>query len=222
MLRSMLSVSAATLLTLGASLPAYGQRGVGEQVGMARQAVRPPVVTVEGKLVSVETGPCEKTTGFAGIGTHLMLEGENGQAVNLHLGPAAAVASYVEGLETGETIVAAAFRTDKMAADHYVAVKVTAGDHSLTLRDETLRPFWAGQRGAGLRRGGGGAMCPRGGPGRGRGYGPGYGQGPGYGRGYGYGPGYGYHRWNGDSGQPGPGALQPGRGYRGGWNDYQY
>lgn len=198
MFGSKLSLCTILLLAVGGRLPAYAQRGVGDQVGVAQQGLHTSIVKIEGKLVSIETGPCEKTTGLAGVGTHLMLEDANGKAINLHLGDAGAVARYVRDLEIGDKVVADAFRTDKMAADHYVAVKVTVGDESFALRDESLRPSWAGQR-----RGG---NCPWGGPGYGRGYGGGYG----------YGAGYGPCRWNSDAPQPGSGAGGAGRGYRGG------
>lgn len=192
-----LSVCAVLVLSLGSWLPAYAQRGVGDQMGVVRQGLHTSIVKIEGQLVSIETGPCEKTTGLAGIGTHLMLEDSDGKTINLHLGAAAAVARYVRDLEVGDKVIAEAFRTDKMTAGHYVAVKVTVGDKSFRLRDESLRPNWAAQRSGGKRP-----------------WGPGYGRGNG--GGYGYGAGYGPCRWNSDVPQPGAGAGGAGRGYRGG------
>jgi hypothetical protein len=176
MKRAILGVGVGVLAVLTFTPLTYGQRGVGESVGMARQATRPPLVTIEGTLTAVKTGPCERTTGRAGGGTHLLLQNSEGKTINLHLGPTTVVASFVNGLKTGDHVTAKAFRTDKLPADNYVAVSATVGEKSLTLRDETLRPTWAGQQGTGRGLGFG----------RGQGYGAGpLGRGRGLGRGYG-------------------------------------
>jgi hypothetical protein len=175
MKRAILCVGVGILAVLTYMSPSYGQRGVGESVGMARQATRPALVTIEGTLTAIKTGPCERTTGRAGVGTHLLLQNSEGKTVNVHLGPATVVASFVNGLKAGDHVTAKAFRTDKLPADNYVAVSATVGEKSLTLRDETLRPTWAGRQGFGRGPGFGG-----------RGYGPGpMGRDRGPGRGYG-------------------------------------
>jgi hypothetical protein len=178
MKREILCVGMSVLAVLAYTSPSYGQRGAGESVGMARQATRPPLVAIEGTLTAIKTGPCERTTGRAGVGTHLLLQNSEGKAINVHLGPATVVASFVNGLKTGDQMTVKAFRTDRLPADHYVAVKVTVGEKSVTLRDETLRPTWAGQQGSG----------------RGPGFGRNQGYGPGPMRG-GRGPGRGFGCW---------------------------
>lgn len=178
------------VLGLGTSV-ANAQRGMGDQSGVARQAVKPKVIQLEGSILSVETGPCKQTTGRALVGTHVMLQAKDGKQLNVHLGPELAVAPIAKQLPKGTAVTIAAFRTEKMPEDHYVAQSITVGEKVLTLRDETLRPVWAGQ-GAGYMQGQGGYQM---GPGQGRGYGQG--ANGGWGRGRGNGGGRGYHggRW---------------------------
>ena len=165
---------------------AWAQRGVGDPSGVARWEVRPEVVELSGKVVQVDIEPCENTTGRALVGAHFLMENADGQTLNIHLGPAFQLKSLVEDLDEGTTVKVAGFRTDRMKEGHYVAQQVSFGDQTVTLRDESLRPVWAGAAGAGL-----GVRGDARGPGPGRG--PGWGRGAGYGRnrGGGWGPGYG-------------------------------
>jgi hypothetical protein len=200
---------------------AQAQRGVGEPVGVARQAVKPETVTLVGTVTKVETGPCENTTGRSPLGTHFSMEGAKGKVLNIHLGPTAMVEFVAGDLTKDMEITVEAFRTEKMKDGHYVAKSLSYGDRTVTLRDENLRPVWAGGsagvrgrggpplgpgRGQGLGYGRGcGWRCRLGcgggpawdlGPVPGRGYCPGYGRGygPGYGRGAGQAQGFGYGR----------------------------
>ncbi len=54
---------------------AYGPKVIGQSRGVARQAVKPDVVSFSGKLVEITTGPCESTTGRSAVRTHLILKG---------------------------------------------------------------------------------------------------------------------------------------------------
>ena len=160
------------------------QRGVGEPSGVARQAVKPEVVTFSGKLVEIKTGPCEKTTGRSPLGTHLILETADGKKLNIHLGPATAVADLVAKLSVGQSLTVKAFRTEKLPDGQFVAQTVTFGDNTIELRDQGLRPVWAqGNADAGSA---GTAVVPGRG-GRGLGWGGGSGRGAGWGRGRGAG-----------------------------------
>lgn len=208
---------------------AWAQRGVGEPTGVAQQAEKPEVVSLSGDLVEVVTGPCEHTTGPSLLGTHLLIKTQKkdkktqkDETLNVHLGPAARVEFLVEGLSAGTTVSINGFRTEKMEKNHYVAQTVSYGDRTVRLRDENLRPVWAGGRGRGNAAPGAAAGFGRGrgrrgqGPGRGYGFqqggrygqqgGPRQGYGGGYGprrgRGRGYGGGYG-------PGGPGPGWKCP-------------
>ena len=191
----------ATLVVIAAflvgwtSATAYAQKGVGDRTGVARQSVRPEIVTLSGKLVEIDTGPCEMTTGPSTIGTHVILKTKGGK-LNVHLGPAAAVADTVKQLPVGQQVTVAAFRTEKMKANHYVARSLTFGKTTVELRDQTLRPVWAagrgGGRGMGAGQGQGGQRGMGAGQGQGRGAGSGGrryrwrgGRGAGYGRGAG-------------------------------------
>jgi hypothetical protein len=117
---------------------------MGDQIGVVRQGLKPPLTTLSGKVLSLETHPCEKTTGPAPAGTHLIIEGTDGKKYNLHLGPADAVASIAESLRPGRQIEAAVFRTSKMPEDQYVVSALRLDNNRiLRLRDADLRPFWS-------------------------------------------------------------------------------
>ena len=167
MSRTILTASISILTFFATMFPVHAQRGVGDPVGIARQATRPAVTQVAGTLSEIRIGPCE-STGHGGIGAHLILRTSESEYVNVHLGPAAAVEFVTKQLNVGQDITASVFRTEKLPSDHFVAVSVTSDSKTTALRDESLRPIWAGTgRGA---TGGGGRHQFRGG-GRGRGYG---------------------------------------------------
>jgi hypothetical protein len=126
---------------------AEAQRGMGQTVGVAKQAVKPEIVTLSGTLTEIKTGPCEQTTGHSPIGTHLLLKTHKGDVLNIHLGPQAAVADAVAKLSTGKELSILAFRTDKMPEKHYTAQSLTLGETTVTFRDAGLRPVWAGPGG---------------------------------------------------------------------------
>ena len=145
----------------------YAQKGMGDQAGVARQAIQPQVLAFSGKLMEIRIGLCKKTTGRSPVGTHLLLETSDGKSLNIHLGPAAAVADIVAKLSTrdDQDLTVKAFRTEKMPEDQYVAQSITFDANTIELRDENLRPIWAGKaniardRGA-SQRGGRGRMAP--------------------------------------------------------------
>ena len=180
------------MLTTGVS---YGQRGMGDSDGVARQAVRPEIVSIAGTVREVISEPCQWTTGRFPVGTHVLVDvGED--EINVHLGPSGVVSTIAERLEVGMPISVEGFRTPKMPANHLVAQRLIVADEDpIVLRDAQLRPFWAAGagwlddstpgsgRGAGMGRG----------PGWGRG--AGMGRGPGWGRGAGGGRGRGPARW---------------------------
>lgn len=139
------------LLGLATSV-ALAQRGTGQLSGVARQASEIDTATFWGTVVEVKSGPCENTTGRSSIGTHFFLKTSEQQMLNIHLGPAVLVESVVRALPVGESVQVQAFRTERMQADHYVAQWITVGDHTLRLRDDNLRPVWAGGRGMPARR----------------------------------------------------------------------
>jgi len=128
---------------------AQAQRGVGGNAGVARQIEKPETLTVTGRLLEIKTAINDKTTGRSPAGTHLLVETAKGEKLNIHLGPATAVADTVAKLTVGDKLSVTAFRTDDMAAGDYTAQTIVAGKNTFQIRDETLRPAWAGGRGRG-------------------------------------------------------------------------
>jgi hypothetical protein len=140
---TMILVGTLTLLCGPLMTSTHAQTGMGEPTGVARQAIKPETVSFSGKLVEIKTGPCEKTTGRSPIGTHILLEIAKGEKLNIHLGPAAAVADTVAKLSVGQEVTVKAFRTEKMPDNHYTARSLTFGKTTVELRDAGLRPVWA-------------------------------------------------------------------------------
>jgi len=210
-------LSIAVLLGLGP--PVFAQRGMGDTDGVVRQGLKLDTVTMQGDVVRVITGPCEKSTGWSEIGTHFILKTEQGEERNIHLGPAQLVQGVADMLSTGSNVTARVFRTEKMPKGNYNAVAITVDNKTMRLREPNLRPVWAGQTrsgrryqsninwmkrrdGRGVRSPGqlsGSDLCLRPQPYCRRGYssgrmGRGRGQGRGQGRGRGRGQGWG-RRW---------------------------
>ena len=65
---------AAVVVVLGLSSAALAQRGVGDARGVAQQPNKPNVVALSGKVLKVETAPCEMTTGRSLLGTHFIMK----------------------------------------------------------------------------------------------------------------------------------------------------
>jgi hypothetical protein len=132
------------------SSSAEGQRGTGEQEGVARQGIRPEVRTIAAVLKEIKTDPCERTTGASPIGTHLVLEADDDQ-INVHLGPASEVGDVVGMVRVGDTVEVTAFRTQRLPENQYIAISVKTGEDKIVLRDASLRPRWARGSGIGQR-----------------------------------------------------------------------
>jgi len=141
-------LSAVVLANFFVAQIGWCQRGVGQQRGVASQGIQPEVVEFTGKIVSVEKGKCELTTGRSLEGAHLMVEDSDSKEVNLHLGPANSkiVKSVCDTLQPGTEITISAFRTEKMKAGHMVAISIGADDDNYVLRGESLKPVWSGPR----------------------------------------------------------------------------
>jgi len=200
-----------TLAVLGlAASAAMAQRGAGDPAGVARSGNTPEIVTLSGKVLEVQTEPCTNTTGRSTLGTHFLMKTAEGKTLNIHLGPAGMVESAAKELVQDKAVKVQAFRTEKMKEQHYVAQTLSYDGRSVTLRDETLQPVWAGGAGTGAARGGA-VLGPS------RGVGPGWGRGLGYGRnragggrgaGFGRGAGYGWRGWQPSQGAAGSGGSQ--------------
>lgn len=163
-------LSIAVLSGLGP--PSFAQRGMGDANGVVRQGLKLDTVTIQGDVVRVITGPCEKSTGRSESGTHFILKTEQGEERNIHLGPTQLVQEVADMLSTGSNVTARVFRTEKMPKGNYNAVTITVDNKTMRLREPNLRPVWAGQARSGRgrrqsdidrpkRRDGRGARLPR-------------------------------------------------------------
>ncbi|MDJ0657115.1 MAG: hypothetical protein QNJ40_23350 [Xanthomonadales bacterium] len=130
--------------------PLNAQKGMGDQAGVAQQAVKPEVTRMSGTILEVQTGACENTTGKYPIGSHVLIQSGD-ETYNVHLGPANAVDHVTAQLSVGTDVSFEVFRTDTMPADAVIAKSLTLGDRIIHLRDENLRPSWAYPRGAGRK-----------------------------------------------------------------------
>lgn len=128
------------------TITGYSQKGVGESKGISRQGLNPEIVTLKGTVDDIKVGPCKYTTGRFVSGTHLMVETTEKKTLNIHLGPTVEISKFVEGLE-GKAIEVKAFRTKKLPDNNYIAKELTYQGETTVLRNETLKPFWAGRSG---------------------------------------------------------------------------
>jgi hypothetical protein len=160
MRKTSVCLSAAFLALAAVASPAIAQKGTGEPTGVARQGLKLPIEAMSGTIKDIKIGPCEKTTGRAKEGAHLIVQAPDGRTINLHLGPTFALRDELKQLAAGQDISFEAFRTDRMPKDAYIAKSIKAGDKVFVLRNDNLRPRWAGGRGGGrgrgMGRGGGG------------------------------------------------------------------
>ncbi len=143
----LLPIAFLLLLTAIPAPPARAQRGMGNITGVARSGQKPQLEQVAGTIREITTGPCERTTGRALVGTHLILETRDRGELNLHLGSAQAVESFIEKLQVGDRVAAEGFRTPELNQHTLIARTIESGGQTLRLRDEHLRPVWAGSIG---------------------------------------------------------------------------
>lgn len=145
----MCSNSKVLILAVGITLccfwSALAQKGAGNFTGMGQEPEKPSVITITGELVEIKTGPCENTTGHAYIGTHLYVKSTDyGNLLNIHLGAAYALEVFIARLSAGDRVEMQVFRTELLKPDNYIATQISANEYTVVLRDENLRPFWAG------------------------------------------------------------------------------
>jgi len=179
-MRLTMLIATTAILSCGlVASPAWAQKGMGERIGVARQADKPKVVSRSGSVLRVEVGPCKKTTGRYDQGAHFLLETKKGNTLNIHLGPATEVRHIADKLAVGAEVTVDVFRTAKMPDKHFVAKAITVDESTIQLRDEQLRPFWAAGNGNSTGRRFGQSPSWRRGPGKGyqRGHGQGRGRG---------------------------------------------
>ncbi|HEC03153.1 MAG TPA: hypothetical protein ENI81_06405 [Phycisphaerales bacterium] len=208
-------VALMALMTMGTTT--WGQRGIGDNDGVTRQAIETQQTSIQGKIKEIVIEKCENTTGPFDIGMHLLLTTDETKQYNVHLGPAVIVRDLIDQLEVGKSVTVKAYRTEKMPKENFVAIVLKYDGKTVRLRDENLRPVWAGGQGRSWGRYQARSELPRWRQSYGRGfgmdYGRGYRAGPGRGMGRGYGRGWsnatGYGRGRGGRGQ----GRSPGYGY---------
>jgi len=121
----------------------FAQKGTGENDGISRQRLNPELLQMEGTIEEIESGPCKYTTGKSVSGTHLMVRTQS-QLINVHLGPTSEVSKLFSATE-GDLIAMTVFQTERLPKDQYIAKEVTVNGKTTILRDETLKPVWAGK-----------------------------------------------------------------------------
>lgn len=132
------------LASIFITMAAVAQKGAGDATGISKQGLNPELVELKGVVQSIKSGPCENTKGKSTLGTHMMVE-TSGEVLNIHLGPTTEVADFVANAE-GEEVVVTAFQTDKLPSDHYIAKEFILRGKTYELRDDNLKPEWAGKR----------------------------------------------------------------------------
>ena len=163
MKRAQFFVGITLIAFMGTVSSVYAQKGMGDSTGIAQSIEKPAVTSITGKVVDMNVGPCENTTGRSPKGIHLILQTDEGERANLHLGPVRAVVDLIDQLSIDEAVTASAFQTDNMPANAYIAQTVTLADgQRIQLRDDDLRPSWAGTRGQAKGKGQGKGCCGRG------------------------------------------------------------
>lgn len=140
------------LAAISMTIVTYAQKGTGETTGISHQRLTPALVELEGDIQSIESGPCKYTTGKSISGTHLIIKTTD-KMLNIHLGPTSEVYDLVAGSE-GEYLILTAFRTDKLPENHFIAQELNIQGENLVLRDENLKPMWAGKYGREKRKNG--------------------------------------------------------------------
>ena len=126
------------------AIAGYSQKGTGEDKGVSREQINPELLRMEGTVEKIELAPCEDTTGKSVSETHLMVR-TNEDLINVHLGPTAEVSKLISTKE-GDQITMALFQTDKLFKDDYIAKAVIVNGEIVMLRDDDLKPVWAGNK----------------------------------------------------------------------------
>lgn len=137
-----LAVAAIALLSVAAQT-ACAQKGAADPTNADKQAVKPEIVSLSGRIIEVKTGSCEFATGQELSGEQVILDTTEKQQLNIHLGPKEAVAAVIAKLSIGEQLAVKAFQTEKMKKKHYVAQSLALGKTVFKLRDADLRPVWS-------------------------------------------------------------------------------
>lgn len=101
------------------------------------------VETLQGEVARVERVP---SAAGASAGIHVWLKTEK-ETIPVHLGPEWYWEKEGFPLKAGDPIAVRGSRISSDGKPALIAASVKRGDRSVTLRDETGRPKWAGGRG---------------------------------------------------------------------------
>lgn len=135
-----------TMILLTVTFFGFAQKGTGNDSGIARSNTTYGIEQISGELQEIINEPCTETTGKYSEGTHLLVKTGDGnkQTLNVHLGPASVVSDMTDQLKTGKEIQIKVFSTNDLPDNQYIAQEFSVNGETYELRDENLRPFWAG------------------------------------------------------------------------------
>lgn len=143
----MLAVIFITATTLS-----YAQKGTGNHSGVARNNSVDEIEQISGEIEKIVNETCTQTTGRYSEGTHIFVQTDQGANKNVHFGPTAEVSELTEQLEAGQHIQLKVFRTEDLPEHHVIAKSFTGEGKTHQLRDNALKPFWAGKKHQGRGR----------------------------------------------------------------------
>ena len=136
------------MVLLMATTLSHAQKGTGKSSGIVRSNTKNEIEQITGEIQEIVTETCTQTTGRYSHGTHLLVKTDKGetQPLNVHLGPTRLLSGMTDRLKTGQKIQMKVFRTDNLPENQYVAKEFTSKGETYELRNDALRPFWAGNR----------------------------------------------------------------------------
>jgi len=147
----------ATMIMVIVTSSGFAQKGTGNSSGVAKNYSSSIVTELSGELKKIVNEPCKKTTGRYSYGTHLFIETLNTRkrTLNIHVGPTEEIKRITENLKTGQQIEMMVFKTDDLPENQFIVKSLKVKGKLYTLRNEDLKPFWAGnqnhrKRGRGL------------------------------------------------------------------------
>lgn len=110
------------------------------------------VQTVNGKVVSVLTGPSNQKLERTSRGIHLIVQTSAESAVspnktiNLHLGPEAWLQKSLKRIPKQQPLTFKVFKTAALPKDHYLVQSIETKDTVIQYRDGAMKPLWSKKR----------------------------------------------------------------------------
>lgn len=125
---------------LGSTVLAQGRQGQRHGRRMYDPSTE---TTLTGTVDTVENITPPRGGGRGVGGLHLTLK-TGTESIEVHLGPIAFLKEKNVGIEKGDTLKVLGSRVTLDGTPVLVAREITKGDRTVTLRDESGRPLWAG------------------------------------------------------------------------------